>query len=444
MDERLRFVAQLLDGEAMSEVCRAFGISRKTGYKIFARYKESGFEALGDRSRRPVRYANQLAPQIEGLIVRFKREKPHWGARKIRELLIRRLDGDVRIPAKSTIHAVLHRNGLVKGIGRARHRAIGTTLSAGASPNDLWCADFKGEFKLGNGQYCYPLTVTDHASRFLLMCEALQSTREDTAITAFEQLFLERGLPASIRSDNGVPFASPNALFNLSKLSVWWLRLGISIERIKPGHPQQNGRHERMHRTLKKETTRPSGMNSLQQQVRFDAFVQEFNSERPHEALAMKTPAEVYSASQRPYRGVPELTYPLHDRDVVVTDCGRICMHRKRVNLSQVFAGQRVGIKEVDEGIWIVSFMHYDLGYVDLEQKTLQPLDKPFGPRLLPMSVTYVSGPYQKSRKTRAQIVLRWPFFLGRCSPRPNGTANQLTLNCIANIRDREDISLPV
>ena len=386
MDERLRFVAKLLDGESMSELCREFGISRKTGYKIFTRYKESGLEALSDRSRRPVRYANQLPPQIETLIVTLKRERPHWGARKIRELLVRRLDQDVRIPAKSTIHAVLHRHGLVKAIRRPRPRANGTDLSAGAAPNDLWCADFKGEFKLGNGQYCYPLTVTDHASRFLLMCEALQSTREDTAITAFEQLFLERGLPVSIRSDNGVPFASPNALFNLSKLSVWWLRLGIQIERIKPGRPQQNGRHERMHLTLKKEATRPPGMNSLQQQARFDAFVRQFNTERPHEALAMKTPDKVYSPSPRPYRGLPDISYPLHERDVVVTACGRICLHRKRVHLSHVFAGQRVGIKEVDEGIWIVSFMHYDLGYIDLEQKTLQPLDNPFGPRLSPMS----------------------------------------------------------
>ena len=333
-----------------------------------------------------MRYANQLPTQIESLIVRLKREKPHWGARKIRELLVRRLDGDLRIPAKSTIHAVLHRHGLVKALGRPRPRANGTPLSAGIAPNDLWCADFKGEFKLGNGRYCYPLTVTDHASRFLLLCEALESTREDTAITAFEQLFRERGLPAAIRSDNGVPFASPNALFNLSKLSVWWLRLGIAIERIKPGHPQQNGRHERMHLTLKKEATRPPGMNSLQQQARFDAFVQEFNTERPHEALAMKTPAEVYSPSPRPYRGLPDLAYPLHDRDVMVTACGRICMHRKRINISHVLAGQRVGIKEVDEGIWLVSFMQYDLGYIDLEQKTLQPLDNPFGTRLSPMS----------------------------------------------------------
>jgi len=385
MDERLRFVAKLLEGEAMTDACREFGISRKTGYKIFNRYKESGFESLSDRSRRPVRYANQLAPQLEGLIVSLKREKPHWGARKIRELLVRRLDGDVRIPAKSTIHAVLHRNGLVKGLPRRRHRAVGTRLSPGAAPNDLWCVDFKGEFRLGNGQYCYPLTATDHASRYLLLCEALESTREATAITAFEQLFLERGLPASIRSDNGVPFASPNSLFNLSKLSVWWLRLGIAIERIQPGQPQQNGRHERMHLTLKRETTRPPEMNTLQQQARFDSFIEEFNQERPHEALAMKTPAEVYKPSPRPYNGLPELTYPLHDRDVVVTACGRICLHRKRVNLSHVFAGQRVGIKEVDEGIWIVSFMHYDLGFIDLEQKTLQPVDNPFRIGLSPM-----------------------------------------------------------
>jgi transposase InsO family protein len=386
MDERLRFVGRLLDGEAMTEVCREFGISRKTGYKIFDRYKEHGLEALTDRSRRPVRYANQLPAQIEGLIVNLKRSKPHWGARKIRELLVRRLAGDVRVPAKSTIHAVLDRHGLVKRMGRPRQRATGTPLSQGANPNDLWCADFKGEFKLGNGRYCYPLTVTDQASRFLLLCEALESTREDTAVTAFERLFAERGLPFAIRSDNGVPFASPNALFNLSKLSVWWLRLGIAIERIKPGKPQQNGRHERMHLTLKKEATRPPEMNSLQQQAKFDAFLHEFNYERPHEALSMQCPADLYTPSSRVHNGLPELTYPLHDRDILVTACGRICLHRKKINISTVLAGQNLGIKEVDDGIWLVSFMHYNLGYIDLEQKTLQPLDNPFGPRLSPMS----------------------------------------------------------
>ena len=386
MDERLRFIARLLEGEAMTDLCVEFGISRKTGYKIYDRYKESGSEALSDRSRRPYRYANQLPPQLEAQIVGLKRDKPHWGARKIRELLIRRLASEIKVPARSTIHAVLDRNGLVKRMGRRRNKAHGTILSAGANPNDLWCADFKGEFTLGNKRYCYPLTVTDHASRYLLMCEALDSVREDTAFEAFEQLFRERGLPSAIRSDNGVPFASPNALFNLSKLAVWWLRLGISIERIKPGNPQQNGRHERMHRTLKQETTRPPGMNSLQQQARFDDFCREFNEERPHEAIAMKCPAEIYQPSPRIYQGIGELEYPLHDRDITVTACGRICMHRKKINLSTVLAGQKLGIKEVDEGIWLVSFMHYDLGYIDLEQKTLQPLDNPFGPGLSPMS----------------------------------------------------------
>jgi transposase InsO family protein len=386
MDERLRFVARLLEGEQMSLVCREFGISRKTGYKIFDRYKEHGLEALTDRSRRPVRYANQLPQQLEAAIVGLKRDKPHWGARKIRELLVRRLAGDVRVPAKSTIHAVLDRHGLVKRAGPKRRHATGTPLSLGQAPNDLWCTDYKGEFKLGNKAYCYPLTVSDHASRYLLLCEALDSTREDLAVTAFERLFEERGLPHAIRSDNGVPFASANALFNLSRLSVWWLRLGIEIERIKPGRPQQNGRHERMHLTLKQETTRPPGMNSLQQQAKFDAFLQEFNTERPHEALAMKCPADVYKPSNRPYRGLPELSYPFHDREILVTACGRICLHRKKINLSTVFAGQTVAIKEVDDGIWLVSFMHYDLGYFDLEQRTLQPLDNPFGPRLSPMS----------------------------------------------------------
>ena len=230
------------------------------------------------------------------------------------------------------------------------------------------------------------MTVTDHASRFLLLCEALESTREDPAVTAFERLFAERGLPIAIRSDNGVPFASPNALFNLSKLSVWWLRLGIAIERIKPGHPQQNGRHERMHLTLKKEATKPAGANFLQQQARFDAFTQEFNTERPHEALDMKIPAEVYDPSPRHYQGLPEIDYPFHDREVLVTACGRICMHRKKINISTVLAGQKLGIREVDDGIWLVSFMQYDLGYIDLEQRTLQTIDNPFGPGLSPMS----------------------------------------------------------
>ena len=386
MDERMRFVIRLSDGESMAALCREFGISRKTGYKIYERYQECGMEGLSDRTRRPFRYANQLPEQVEAAIVAAKREKPHWGARKIRERLVRRLPHAVRVPAASTIHAVLDRNGLVSHPRRSRTPAQGTPLSEGLAPNDLWCTDYKGEFMLGDKRYCYPLTVTDHASRYLLLCEALESTREELAFRAFERLFRERGLPRAIRSDNGVPFASPHGLFQLSKLSVWWLRLGISVERIKPGHPQQNGRHERMHLTLKKEATRPAGQNILQQQAKVDDFLEEVNHDRPHEALAMKCPAEVYLPSLRQYHGISEPHYPVHDRTVVITSCGLLCLYRKKINLSKSLAGQAVGVKEVDQAIWLVSFMDYDLGYVDLEERTLQPLPNPFGPKVLPMS----------------------------------------------------------
>ena len=240
MDERMRFVIRLKDGESMASLCREFGISRKTGYKIFERYEQCGWEGLSDRARRPFRYANQLPEPVEAAILAAKREKPHWGARKIRERLLRRLPHAVKVPAASTVHAVLDRHGLVKRMARPRTRAEGTPLSDGLQPNDLWSTDYKGEFQLGDQRLCYPLTVTDHASRYLLLCEALESNREELALRAFDRLFRERGLPHAIRSDNGVPFASPNALFNLSRLSVWWLRLGITIERIRPGHPQQN------------------------------------------------------------------------------------------------------------------------------------------------------------------------------------------------------------
>ena len=385
MEERMRFVLRRLDGETMSDLCREFGISRKTGYKIFDRYQECGVRGLTDRSRCPYRYANQLPFQVENYILNVKREYPTWGARKIRERLRRRFS-EIKIPAKSTIPAVLDRHGLVERRGRPRRRAQGTDLSAGTQPNQLWCTDYKGEFLLGNRQYCYPLTVTDHASRYLLCCEALSSTCEAFAFSAFEQLFQERGLPANIRSDNGGPFASAHALFNLSKLAVWWLRLGIGIERIQRGHPQQNGRHERMHLTLKREATQPAAANFLQQQARFDDFIAVFNYQRPHEAIGMKCPAEVYRPSPRPYQGLPPIDYPLHDKTLVVTNCGRLCLGRKKINFSTVFAGQAVGIKEVHDDIWLVSFMDYDLGYFDLETRVLEPLENPFGPKLLPMS----------------------------------------------------------
>jgi putative transposase len=229
------------------------------------------------------------------------------------------------------------------------------------------------------------LTITDAMSRYLLCCDALESTREDYAFTVFERTFRDFGLPRAIRTDNGVPFASRSAFFGLSKLSVWWLRLGIRIERIKPGKPQQNGRHERMHLTLKKEATRPAGRNFLQQQARFDRFMQCFNFERPHQGLNMKYPAELYTPSPRPYQGLGELEYPFHDRTLTVTDCGRICIGRRKINLSRVFAGQKVGVKEVSEKVWLVTFMHYDLGFFDQEFGRVECAENPFGAKVPPM-----------------------------------------------------------
>jgi putative transposase len=385
MDERLKFIAHLLKGEKMAVLCRQFSISRKTGYKILKRYNDSGLQGLTDRSRRPYRHANQLPFQIETLIVRLKQDKPSWGAPKIRERLAR-LYPDVHTPAISTVHAVLDRHGLVKPRMRRRNKAEGTALSHPCQPNDLWCADYKGEFMLTNRRYCYPLTISDFASRYLIACEALSTTKEAYAFSVFEAVFKEYGLPRAIRTDNGVPFASPNALFGLSKLSVWWLRLGIEIERIKPGNPQQNGRHERMHLTLKLETAKPAADNFLKQQGKFDDFIDCYNNERPHQALNMQCPAERYVPSARAYQGLPELDYPFHDKTVTVTTCGRICFNRQKVNLSLVFAGQKVGIKQITDRIWLVSFIHYDLGYFDDETCRLEPLDNPFGPKVLPMS----------------------------------------------------------
>ncbi len=386
MDERLKFVARRLDGEKMSTLCREFGISRKTGYKIFNRYKDYGLRGLEDRARSPYRHPNKLPFQIEKAILSIKRDHMSWGAPKIREKLIK-LYPVIKPPAVSTIHAVLDRHGLVKRRKRRRYKAQGTELSEAKTPNALWCADYKGQFLLGNRQYCYPLTLTDYRSRYLLACESLQSTKETGAFPVFERVFKEYGLPAAIRTDNGVPFASPHALFGLSRLSVWWLRLGIHIERIKPGHPHQNGRHERMHLTLKKEATKPPGYNFLQQQERFDTFIGVYNHDRPHQALGGRYPAEVYTPSARQFLPPDVPQYPFHDRTIKVTQCGRICIGRRKINFSTVFAGQTVGIREVADQIWLVSFMHYDLGFFDQDENRVEPVGhNPFAPKVLPMS----------------------------------------------------------
>ncbi|MBU0768581.1 MAG: IS481 family transposase [Proteobacteria bacterium] len=382
MDERMKFVGRLLTGEKMSHLCKEFGISRVTGYKIWDRYQEDGSRGLYNRSRAPHQHPNQIPFEIEQLIVRFKKEKPNWGAPKIRELVSSRYP-TIKLPAVSTVHCVLDRHGLVnKKKRRDKYHATASYLSTPKEPNDLWCTDFKGQFRMGNHEYCYPLTLSDFVSRFVISCEALESTEINPCFAVFEETFQEYGLPIAIRSDNGTPFAGGNSIWNLTRLSVWWIRLGIRLERIKPGCPQQNGRHERMHRTLKLEATKPPASNLLQQQEKFDQFRDEFNFERPHQALDMKRPADVHKKSSREYRGLTDLVYPGYDKSLLISNCGRVCLKKQKIHISKAFANQLVGLNKVDDGIWQVDFMDYVLGYFDEENDKFAPREDPFGFKL--------------------------------------------------------------
>lgn len=376
MDERIKFISRLLDGERMSELCREFNISRKTGYKFYNRYQTEGLEGFYDRSRKPLNVANRLAKDLELKIIELKQEYPTWGARKIRDRFNKR-NPNIKLPALSTVHAVLDRNGLVKE-RKKRYRSQGTSLSNSLEPNDLWCADFKGQFKLKNGKYCYPLTITDNASRYILTCESLESTCEATAFPVFERAFKDYGVPDAIRTDNGVPFAHPRTIFNLSRLSVWWLRHGIKIERIEPGQPQQNGRHERMHRTLKDETTKPPANNILAQQEKFDLFLNYFNSDRPHQALNMKCPNDIYIKSKKIYSDIDILEYKSHDKTLNVSSSGSIKLNGESIFISEVLAYQQIGIKKIDDDILKVTFMDYDLGFFDEENYKLMLASNPF------------------------------------------------------------------
>lgn len=382
MDERMKFIGRLLSGEKMAVVCRDLGISRVTGYKFWKRYQEDSARGLFNRSRAPHKHPNQTPFEVEQLIVRLKREKPHWGAPKIRELVARRYP-TIKLPSTSTVHSILDRHELVKK-RRARNqfKATASYLSNPEKPNDLWCTDFKGQFRMQNQNYCFPLTLTDHVSRFLFTCEALEGTELGPCFSVFERAFEEYGLPDAIRSDNGTPFACGVSMWNLTKLSVWWIRLGIKLERIEPGNPQQNGRHERMHRTLKLEATRPARSNLLQQQEAFDHFREQFNSERPHQALEMKRPADIYRKSPKTYHGTPDVTYPGYDKTLMLSHCGRLCIKKDKIHLSRAFANQPVGLKEIDHGIWRVDFMDYALGYFDHESLKFSPNDDPFGFKL--------------------------------------------------------------
>lgn len=371
MDERIKFIGRLLEGESMSELCKEFGISRKTGYKFRDRYLSHGIRGLVDRSRRPQFHPHKTAEVIEQLVVKLRKIKPSWGPKKIRARLELDHPG-LKIPVASTIAEILNRYGVPKQRAKRRRRpAEGTgPLKTSQGPNEIWCVDFKGQFRLGNQNYCYPLTISDHYSRYLLECEALENTSTCGVWSAFERVFQDHGLPQAIRSDNGVPFSS-RTIYGWSKLSIWWLRLGIKLERIAPGHPEQNGRHERMHWTLKAEATRPASPNIFHQQARFDNFRHDYNYYRPHEGISMQIPSNLYRRSTTGYpKSLPELDYPLHDIVRVVDYNGGVSFRKSvRFQLSAALGGEKVGFREIKPGVWIVNFMDYDLGY--FEEKTM-------------------------------------------------------------------------
>jgi transposase InsO family protein len=366
MDQRVTFVARLIDGESMTLLCREFGITRPTGYKLLERYEKYGVAGLNDQSRRPHFSANQTRTEVEKLIVRLKGLYPSWGPKKLKPRL-ETLHPGIKFPALSTIGDILERNGLVKNRRRqrAQEKFYPIRESESSACNEVWCTDFKGQFRLGDQSYCYPLTVTDHFSRFFIGCEALTTTKTGPSMAIFEELFDRYGLPVAIKSDNGVPFSSLS-FAGLSELSAWWMSLGIQLQRSRPGCPQDNGRHERMHRTLKAETTRPAKQNQLQQQERFDIFRKEYNCVRPHEALEMKTPQSLYTPSKRTLvEAQKALTYPLHDYVKRVSSQGYIKMDNQRCFIGGALKGHQVGVREIGQELHLISLGPFDLGYLN-------------------------------------------------------------------------------
>jgi transposase InsO family protein len=366
MDQRTQFIADYLrEVLSVSELCDLYGISRKTAYKWIDRYLRQGPTGLEERSRRPDTSPNRTPDEIQHALLEARRRHPSWGGKKLLAL-VHKSHPNWHLPHRSTVCDILSRNGMVpKKRTRRRIGHPGKPTSSILAPNDLWSADFKGQFKMGNGCYCYPLTVADGFSRYLLGCQGLHSTSVDEAKPVFTRLFQEYGLPKRIRTDNGVPFAT-TTLARLSRLSAWWVRLGVMPEFIEPGKPQQNGRHERMHRTLKAETTHPPAYSFGPQQRKFNVFVQEFNHERPHEALDQQTPASCYERSPREMpRKIKPFEYPDRFEVRYVSGNGGIRWNRDWVNVSTVCIGEYVGLEEIDNGIWSVYFGPLKLGRLD-------------------------------------------------------------------------------
>jgi putative transposase len=358
----------------MTELCADYQISRKTGYKWVDRYDAAGPRGLHDQSRRPAHSPCATDPALVEALVALRRRHPRWGARKLLALATRH-DQEAAWPSRSTVCELLKTRGLVAPRRRRnRHAHVPSLLAPLTAANQTWTTDFKGHFRTGDGTSCYPLTLRDGFSRFVLRCEALAGPTYAATRPQFERAFADYGLPERIRSDNGGPFAS-TGLRRLSRLSVWWLRLGIRLERIALGHPEQNGSHEQFHAVLKAETARPPAANTRAQQQRFTRFCAEYNDDRPHEALGDRTPASCYQPSPRslPTRVSP-LEYPAHWEIRRVSTIGQVSWNGQVLFLSGALAGEDVAFEAVDDGLWTVYFATLALGRYDERHHRIQPL----------------------------------------------------------------------
>jgi len=374
MEERLQFVKAYAAGEAgMAELCRSAGISRKTGYKWVERYLSGDGDSLQDRSRAPHVQARQTPKEIERMIVAMKRRRRDYGAKKLRALLIEKYP-EVGWPAVSTISGLLAAHGLVKPHKRRRKTPpYPHPMLPMDQPNAVWTADFKGQFATGDGRLCYPLTVADGYSRYLITCRGMQEISSIRVFRSFNQAFREYGLPDAIRTDNGPPFS--NRGLGISKLTVWWWKLGIRHERIEPGHPEQNGRHERMHRTLKAATTQPPAANLASQQRRFDTWRREFNDQRPHEALGQRPPSAVYTASRRPLpEHLSEVIYPEGYVVRQVRQNGSIKWRSRLIFVCTSLVGEPVGLSQFDDQRWRVHFLQEPIGIFDEHLNKVLPM----------------------------------------------------------------------
>lgn len=373
MDQRARFIGDHRHGVyTMTELCARYAVSRKTGYKWLARFEEGGRSGLGDRSRAPHHCPHQIGPELAQLLCAARRAHPGWGARTLLDWLAPRHPG-VRWPAVSTVGDLLAREGLVrKRRRRRRSQHPGVVAPVTHQPNDLWTADFKGHFRTRDGIYCYPLTIADQHTRYLLTCQGLLATKGRGVRQVFEATFRAFGLPRAIRTDNGVPFAT-TGLHGLSQLNVWWMRLGIQHQRIQPARPQQNGVHERMHRTLKAGACRPPRGTLAAQQRAFHRFRTEFNEERPHQALHGRTPGSRYRPSPRPYpEQLPPLEYPGHFVVKRVTSAGTVRLGRHLLFVATALKHLELGLEEIGDGIWSLYFSTVLLGRVNERDRIIR------------------------------------------------------------------------